>query len=79
MFVSADFTSAYDARWVPSAYWHLATCEKALGRMVRARELYASIVRRFPNDPATVAMAKRDLQTFERRREGAIAKWWRGV
>jgi tetratricopeptide (TPR) repeat protein len=67
------------SRWVPSAYWHLATCEKALGRMVRARDLFASIVRRFPNDPATVAMAKRDLKTFERRREGVIAKWWRGV
>jgi hypothetical protein len=66
-------------RWVPSAYWHLATCEKSLGRMARSRELFASIVRRFPKDPATVAMAKRDLQTFERRREGVIAKWWHGA
>jgi hypothetical protein len=66
-------------RWVPSAYWHIATCEKTLGRMVRSRRLFASIVRRFPNDPATVAMAKRELATFERRREGVIAKWWRGA
>ena len=68
-----------NGRWVPSAYWHIATCEKTLGRMVRSRRLFASIVRRFPNDPATVAMAKRELGTFERRREGAIAKWWRGA
>jgi len=66
-------------RWVPSAYWHLGVCEKALGRMVRSRRLFESIVRRFPNDPATVAMAKRELTTFERRHEGVLAKWWRGA
>jgi hypothetical protein len=35
------------------------------------------IVRRFPSDPATTQMARRELAGFERRREGALAKWWR--
>ena len=64
-------------RWVPASYWHVATCEKTLGRNVRARRLFATIVRRFPDDPSTTNMARRELASFERRREGAIAKWWR--
>ena len=66
-------------RWVPSAYWHIAQAEKAIGRNGRARRLFASIVRRFPKDPATVNLAQRELSTFERRREGLLAKWWRSL
>jgi tetratricopeptide (TPR) repeat protein len=64
-------------RWEPAAYWHLATCEKNLGRTRRARRLFAMIVRRFPNDPSTTTMAARDLTRLERRRGGVLVDWWR--
>ena len=66
-------------RWVAPAYWHIASCEKNLGRTGRARRLFMLVVRRFPDDTSTVNMARRDLATFESRREGVIARWWRGT
>jgi tetratricopeptide (TPR) repeat protein len=67
------------SRWVPAAYWHIASCEKNLGHTRRARRTFALVVRRFPNDPSTVNLARRELNSFESRREGALVKWWRRV
>jgi tetratricopeptide (TPR) repeat protein len=67
------------SRWVPAAYWHVATCEKQLGHSVRARRLLATIVRRFPDDPTTVRMARHELASVQRRRRGVLTEWWRRV
>jgi len=67
------------SRWVPAAYWHIASCEKNLGHTRRARRTFALVARRFPNDPSTVNLARRELNSFESRREGALVKWWRRV
>jgi hypothetical protein len=67
------------SRWIPAAYWHIAMCEKNAGRNSRARRLFAMIVRRFPYDPATVNLARRDLETFQRRRGGVLIEWWRSL
>ena len=64
-------------RWVPAAYWHLATCERNLGRARRARRLFTLVVRRFPNDPSTTALAARDLTQLARRQRGVLIDWWR--
>lgn len=66
------------SRWVPSGYWHIASCDKNLGHMRRSRQTFELVVRRFPNDPSTVNLARRDLMTFQNRHEGALARWWRG-
>jgi tetratricopeptide (TPR) repeat protein len=66
-----------NGRWVPAAYWHVASCEKHVGRYVRARRLFAMVASRFPADPSTTQMARRELAGFQRRREGVLARWWR--
>jgi hypothetical protein len=66
-------------RWIPAVHWHIATCEKNLGHNARARRLFASIVRRFPDDPNTVRMARNDLAKFSRRRSGVLVEWWRSL
>jgi TolA-binding protein len=65
-------------RWVPAAHWHIAMCDKYLGRVARARRRFAMIVRRYPNDPSTVAMASTELTALVRRRGGVLVDWWRG-
>ena len=65
------------SRWVPAAYWHIASCDKNLGHARRARRTFALVVRRFPGDPSTAALARRELASFDRRREGVLVKWWR--
>jgi TolA-binding protein len=67
------------SRWVPAAYWHIASCEKNLGHTRRARRTFALVVRRFPSDPSTMNLARRELASFESRREGVLVKWWRRV
>jgi hypothetical protein len=57
----------------------VATCEKQLGHSVRARRLLATIVRRFPDDPTTVRMARHELASVQRRRRGVLTEWWRRV
>jgi tetratricopeptide (TPR) repeat protein len=64
-------------RWIPAAHWHIAMCDKYLGRMARARRRFALIVRRYPNDPATSAMASKELEALGKRRGGVLVDWWR--
>jgi hypothetical protein len=64
-------------RWVPSIHWHLAICDLRRGRTRRARERFEWIVRRFPEDPATVEGARGELRRMERGRGGLVGELWR--
>jgi hypothetical protein len=64
------------SRWVPAAYWHIATCERNLGHNIRSRRQFGAIVRRFPNDPSTAQMAAHDADSFQHRRRGVLVEWW---
>jgi hypothetical protein len=69
-----------NGRWVPAAYWHIATCEKSMGHNVRAHRVFAYIVRRFrTKDPQTANMARKDLDSLERRGRGVLTTWWRDL
>lgn len=68
-----------NSRWVPPAYWHIAVCEQNMGHIPRARRGFEQIIERFPQDPSTVTLAKRDLDHLRRRRGGLLAEWWRSL
>ncbi len=68
-----------ESHWIPGAYWHLAMCELRMGRVARARRMFAAIMRRFPEDPTTLELARGELDRIERTREGALARWWRSL
>ena len=65
-----------ESRWVPAAYWHVGSCEKALGHNRRARRIFRNTMRRFPNDRSTVDMSRRELESLQRRRRGVLVEWW---
>jgi tetratricopeptide (TPR) repeat protein len=67
------------SRWLPAAYWHIATCDKNLGHNGRSHRMFALIVRRFPKDPQTVSMARQALDSFDRRRRGVLVDWFRSA
>jgi hypothetical protein len=64
-------------RWVAAAHWHIAICDLRRGRVRRARERFTYIIRRFANDPATVANSRAELRRLERRHQGLLVQLWR--
>jgi TolA-binding protein len=67
-----------DGRWAAAAHWHLAIVDLRRGRVRRARERFAYVMRRYANDPATVANAGAELARLRRRRGGLLVElWWR--
>jgi hypothetical protein len=62
--------------WLAAAHWHIAVADVRRGRIRRARARFASIVRRFPQDPATVANARAELRRLAPRGRGLIAELW---
>jgi hypothetical protein len=67
------------SRWVPAAYWHIATCDRNLGHNGRSHRTFAMIVRRFPKDTQTASMAKKDRDGFDLRRRGVLVNLWRSL
>jgi len=67
-----------DGRWAAAAHWHLAIADLRRGRVRRARERFAYVIRRYPHDPATVMNAEAELARLRRRRGGLLVElWWR--
>jgi hypothetical protein len=67
------------SRWTAAAQWHIAACDRYLGRTGRARRRFAYVARRFPADETTARMARRDLKALERRRGGVLVRWWHSL
>lgn len=67
------------SRWVPAAYWHIATCDRNMGHNRRAHRTFALVARRFKNDPQTARMARADLDALDKRRRGALVDLWRAL
>jgi hypothetical protein len=65
------------SRWIAAAHWHIAMCDLRRGRMRRARARFRYIIRRFPEDTATVDGSRTELRRIARRRDGVLVELWR--
>jgi hypothetical protein len=68
--------------WLAAGHWHIAIADARRGRIRRARARFASIIRRFPQDPATVTNARFELRRLTPRGHGLVMelrdRWVRG-
>jgi hypothetical protein len=62
--------------WAAAAHWHIAICDLRRGRTHRARARFAYVIRRFPEDVATVDGARAEIRRIVRRRDGVLLDWW---
>jgi TolA-binding protein len=64
-------------RWAAAAHWHIAICDLRRGRVRRARARFAWVIRRFPEDRATVEGARVELRRITGARRGLLVELWR--
>jgi hypothetical protein len=62
--------------WIPAVHWHVGIADARQGHIRRARARFASIVRRFPQDPVTVENARAELRRLAPRGRGLVQELW---